>query len=86
MENEDITVSVDVCNYYINKLHEITDEINVSKNTLFEAREITENNWSGESGTATLEAIGKLIDRLKSVDSSLSDAMTLIFGLSVSEE
>jgi uncharacterized protein YukE len=50
------------------------------------ARQIAEDNWSGESGQASLDVINKFNDKFREIDNSLSEAMILITGMSLAEE
>lgn len=82
---DEIIVPVEKCNHYINRLHEITDEIATVRNELEEARQIVELNWEGESGQASMDVINRFDAKFKDIDNSLSEIMTVISGLSVAD-
>ena len=86
MSDEIVFLPVDTCNHYVNRIHEISDEVTSIRNTLAVARQIAEENWSGESGQASLDVINKFNDKFREIDNSLSEAMILITGMSLAEE
>lgn len=85
MSDEVILLNADICNHYINRLHEISDEIALIRNGLNEAGQITELNWAGESGKASQEVIAKFDEKFKDIDNALSEIMLQISGLSAIE-
>ncbi len=85
-EVEEIILSADVINHYINKLHELTDDVAGIRNQLEAASQITEINWTGESGQASLAVINKFNEKFREIDGSLSEAMNLFAGMIVEEE
>lgn len=86
MSDEIVFLPVDTCNHYVNRIHEISDEVTSIRNTLAVASQIAEDNWSGESGQASLDVINKFNDKFREIDNSLSEAMILITGMSLAEE
>ena len=76
-------VSAELCNHYIIKLRELSDDIAAVRKELEEARQIIEYNWAGESGQASAGVVNRFDERFKSIDNSLSEAMNQIAGLSV---
>ena len=81
MSDEIVYLSADVCGHYINKIHEISDELSSVETKLNEADQITEINWNGESGQASLAVIQRFNERFKEIDNALSEAMNLISGM-----
>ena len=82
---DEAILTAEVCTHYINRIHELTDDISSIKNNLGVASQITELNWSGESGQATLGVICKFDEKFTDINASLSEAMNIISG-SVGEE
>lgn len=85
MSDEIVYLSADVCGHYINKIHEISDELSSVETKLNEADQITEINWNGESGQASLAVIQRFNERFKEIDNALSEAMNLISGMVIKE-
>ena len=83
---EEIILSADVINHYINKLYELTDDIASIRNQLEAASQITEINWAGESGQASLAVINKFNEKFRGINGSLSEAVNLFSGMIVEEE
>lgn len=83
---EEIILSAESVNHYINKLHELTDDISDIRNQLVAASQITEINWAGESGQASLAVINKFSEKFREINGSLSEAMSLFAGMAVEEE
>lgn len=82
MENT-VNILTESCNHYLIKLRELTDDITTLRREIEEARQIVELDWQGESGTASLDVINRLDERFRGINSSLSEAMTMISGLIV---
>ena len=78
---DEIIVSAELCNHYILKLRELSDDITSVRNELETARQIIELNWAGESGQAASGVINRFDERFRSIDNSLAEAMNQISGL-----
>lgn len=78
---DEIIVSAELCNHYILKLRELSDDITTVRNELETARQIIELNWAGESGQASAGVINRFDERFRSIDNSFAEAMNQISGL-----
>ena len=85
MSEDIVVIPAELGEHYINRIHEISDEIASVTFNLNEAEQIAESNWNGESGQAAIAVIQRFNERLKGIDNSLCDAMTLISGMSEEE-
>ena len=85
MSDEIVYLPGDICSHYLNRIHEITDEITAIRKELAESGQITESSWSDESGRASLDVITKFNEKFREIDNSLSEAENLLMGISAVE-
>ena len=78
---DESVLSTEICNHYIIKLREISDDITAVRRELETARQLIELNWAGESGQAANGVVGRFDERFRSLNNILSDEMIKITGL-----
>lgn len=82
---DESVLSAEMCNHYIIKLREITDDISTVRNELETARQIIELNWVGESGQAANGVVNRFDERFKSIENTLSDDIFKISGMIIGD-